>query len=152
MKKLQFKVDINAPVDKVYDTMLGLSDKSTYEQWTALFNPTSSYEGSWHKGTRIHFVRIDENGEKGGMVSEIAENIPGKFVSIKHIGLLVAGKEILEGPDVEKWTGGFEDYSFGEFNGIAEIVVDIDVIEDFESYMNESYPKALNKLKEICEM
>lgn len=152
MNKLQFKVDINAPLDKVYDTMLGLSDKSTYEQWTALFNPTSSYEGSWHKGTRIHFVGIDENGEKGGMVSEIAENIPGKFVSIKHIGLLVAGKEILEGPDVEKWTGGFENYSFKESHGISEVVVEIDAMEDFESYMNESYPKALNKLKEIIEM
>jgi hypothetical protein len=152
MKKLKFKVDINAPVDKVYDIMLGLSNKSTYEQWTALFNPTSSYAGSWHKGTHIHFVGIDENGEKGGMVSEIAENIPGKFVSIKHIGLLVAGKEILQGPDVEKWASGFENYSFKESHGISEVVVEIDAMEDFESYMNESYPKALNKLKEICEM
>jgi hypothetical protein len=151
MHKLQFKVDINAPVDKVYDTMLGLTAKSTYEQWTALFNPTSSYEGNWHKGNRIHFVGVDENGEKGGMVSEIAENIEGKFVSIKHIGLLVAGKEILEGPDVEKWTGGCEDYSFEERNGLTEVVVEIDVINEFESYMKESYPKALNKLKEICE-
>ena len=97
-------------------------------------------------------VLTDQNGEKGGMVSEIAENIPGKFVSIKHVGLVVAGKEILEGPDVEKWTGGFENYSFLEINRISEIVVDIYVIDDFESYMNESYPKALNKLKEICEI
>jgi hypothetical protein len=44
-----------------------------------LFNPTSSYERNWHKGNRIHFVRVDENGEKGGMVSEIAENIEGKL-------------------------------------------------------------------------
>ena len=97
-------------------------------------------------------VLTDQNGEKGGMVSEIAENIPGKFVSINHIGLLVAGKEMLEGPDVEKWTGGFGNYSFKESHGISEVVVEIDAMEDFESYMNESYPKALNKLKEICEM
>jgi hypothetical protein len=42
MKKLQFKININAPVNTVYDMMLGLSNKSTYEQWTAMFNPTSS--------------------------------------------------------------------------------------------------------------
>ena len=151
MKKIQFKVNIHAPVTKVYNIMLGIDDKSTYEQWTALFNPTSSYEGSWSRGSRIHFIGIDEKGEKGGMVSEIAENNPNKFVSIKHIGLLVSGKEILEGPDVEKWTGGFENYSFEEINGISSLLVELDVTEDFESYMNESYPKALDKLKEICE-
>ena len=131
--------------------MLGIDDKSTYDTWTALFNPTSRYEGSWSKGSRIHFIGIDSKGEKGGMVSEIAENNPSKFVSIKHIGLLVSGKEILEGPDVEKWTGGFENYSFEEINGISSLLVELDVTEDFESYMNESYPKALDKLKEICE-
>jgi hypothetical protein len=151
MKKIQFKVNIHAPVNKVYNIMLGIDDKSTYDTWTALFNPTSSYEGSWSKGSRIHFIGIDEKGEKGGMVSEIAENNPCKFVSIKHIGLLVSGKEILEGPDVEKWTGGFENYSFEEINGISSLLVELDVTEEFESYMNESYPKALDKLKEICE-
>ncbi len=151
MKKLQFKVNINAPVDKVFNIMLGIDDKSTYEKWTALFNPTSSYEGSWSKGSRIHFIGIDEKGEKGGMVSEIAENNPSKFVSIKHIGLLVSGNEILEGPDLEKWTGGFENYSFEEINGVTSLLVEIDAVDEFESYMNESYPKALDKLKEICE-
>ena len=66
MKKLQFKININAPVNTVYDMMLGLSNKSTYEQWTAMFNPTSSYEGSWDKGSKILFVGVDEKGEKGG--------------------------------------------------------------------------------------
>lgn len=151
MKKLQFNIKINAAVNSVYDKMLGLSDIKTYEEWTALFNPTSSYEGSWIQGNRIHFIGIDDKGEKGGMVSEIAENTPGKFVSIKHIGLLVAGKEILDGPDVEKWAGGFENYAFEEIDGITSLIVEVDVVEDFESYMNESYPNALNKLKEICE-
>ena len=50
MKKLQFKVSINAPVTKIYDFMLGTNSKSTYEQWTSLFNPTSTYEGSWGEG------------------------------------------------------------------------------------------------------
>ena len=87
----------------------------------------------------------------GNFIEHKPENNPSKFVSIKHIGLLVSGKEILEGPDVEKWTGGFENYSFEEINGISSLLVELDVTEDFESYMNESYPKALDKLKEICE-
>ena len=84
MKKLQFKVSINAPVTRVYDSMLGINSKSTYEQWTSLFNPTSTYEGSWNKGNKILFIGVDEKGEKGGMVSRIAENIRNRFVSIQH--------------------------------------------------------------------
>lgn len=151
MKKLQYKVSIHAPATKVYDMMLGLSSKSTYEQWTALFNPTSAYEGSWGKGDKILFVGVDEKGEKGGMVSRIAENIPNQFVSIQHYGLLQGDKEITEGPEVEKWANGFENYTFEENKGTTKVTVDLDTTEDFVDYMNESYPKALDKLKEVCE-
>lgn len=151
MKKLQFTVTINAPATKIYDMMLGISNKSTYEQWTAFFNPTSTYEGSWEKGSKILFIGVDEKGEKAGMVSKIADNIPHKFVSIQHYGLVKGDKEITEGPEVEKWANGFEDYHFDETNGGTTVTVELDTIEDFLGYMNEAYPKALNKLKEICE-
>lgn len=151
MKKLQFKVTIKAPVSRIYDLMLGISNKSTYEQWTALFNPTSTYEGSWEKGTKILFIGVDENGEKGGMVSRIVDNIPNRFVSIQHYGLYKADKEITEGPDVEKWANGYENYSFEENNGSTTLTVDLDVNDDFLDYMNETYPNALDKLKELCE-
>ncbi|MDF2436914.1 MAG: tungsten formylmethanofuran dehydrogenase [Bacteroidota bacterium] len=151
MKKLQFKVNINAPVIKVYNVMLGINSKSTYEQWTALFNPTSTYEGFWNKGNKILFIGEDEKGEKGGMVSRIVENIPNRFVSIQHYGLIKADKEITEGPEVEKWANGFENYTFEENNGITTVTVDLDTTEDFLGYMNETYPKALDKLKELCE-
>lgn len=151
MKKLKFNVSINASSNKVYDVMLGINKKSTYEEWTALFNPTSTFEGSWNKGNKILFIGIDEKGEKGGMVSKIAENIPNQFVSIQHYGLLKADKEITEGPEVEKWANGFENYSFEENNGTTVVTVDLDTTEDFLDYMNQTYPKALDKLKEICE-
>ena len=72
-----------AGVAKVYETMLGLNNKSTYEYWTAEFNPTSTYEGNWEKGSKILFVGVDENGKKGGMVSEIEEHKPASFISIR---------------------------------------------------------------------
>ena len=151
MNKLEFKITIHAPVTKVYDFMLGIQDKSTYEQWTAEFNPTSSYEGSWDRGSKILFIGTDGNGEKGGMVSKIAENIPNQFVSIQHYGLVKAGEEITEGPEVEKWANGLENYSFEENNGTTTLTVDLDTTEDFIDFMNDTYPKALNKLKELCE-
>ena len=160
MKKLQFKVSIKAPAARIYDVMLGISSKSTYEEWTSLFNPTSTYEGSWDKGNKILFIGVDEKGEKGGMVSRIAENIPHQFVSIQHYGLLKADREITEGPEVEKWANGFENYTFEEKNdrpdnpverGTTIVTVDLNTTDDFVDYMNQTYPKALNKLKELCE-
>lgn len=150
-KKLQFSASINAPASKVYNTMLGISNKSNYEQWTAMFNPTSTYEGNWNKGSKMLFVGVDEKGEKGGIVSEISDNRPNSFVSIRHYGLVKANAEITEGPDVEKWANGFENYTFEENNGITSVTVDLDSPEDFADYMNETYPKALAKLKAICE-
>jgi hypothetical protein len=151
MKRVKFNISIHAPAKKVYDVMLGISNISTYEQWTALFNPTSTYDGSWNKGSKMLFIGFDEKGEKGGMVSEITDNIPNRFISIRHYGLLQANVEITEGPEVEKWANGFENYTFEENHGMTELTVDLDITEDFEDFMNKTYPKALDKLKEICE-
>jgi hypothetical protein len=151
MKKLQFKKEINATCQKVYETMLGLKDKSTYEYWTSAFNPTSTYEGSWEKGSKIYFVGVDENGKKGGMVSEIEEHQPSNFISIRHYGFLDGDTEITTGEQVEKWAGGHENYSYEESNGITTVTVDIDTIDEYVDYFNNTYPKALDKLKEISE-
>ena len=152
MNKLQYTIKINAPVNKIYDLMLGISNKSTYEQWTAMFNPTSTYEGNWNKGSKMLFVGFDEKGNKGGMVSEIADNITNKYISIHHYGLVQANKEITFGPEVEKWANGFENYTFQENSGVTEIVVElVGLTENLNEYMNDSWPKALNKLKEVCE-
>ena len=151
MIKLTFQIEIQAPIEKVFDSMLGISDKKTYELWTAEFNPTSTYEGNWEKGSKMYFVGIDENGEKGGMVSEVAEHIPKKFISIRHYGLVKGSSEITEGPEVEQWANGFENYTFAHHNGTTSITVHLDTVEEFAEYMNESFPKALIKLKGICE-
>lgn len=151
MKKLQFKIEINSSSKKVYNTMLGIDNIKTYEQWTAEFNPTSTYEGNWDKGSKIYFVGTDENGKRGGMVSEISDNIPFEFVSIRHYGILDGENEITSGPDVEKWAGGLENYSFEEHNGVTSVTVESDVDEDYLDFFNTTWSKALNKLKELSE-
>lgn len=151
MQKIVFKKDINTTAQKVYETMLGLNDKSTYEHWTSAFNPTSTYEGNWEIGNKIYFVGVDENGKKGGMVSRIEDNQPSKFVSIQHYGILDGENEVTTGEQVEKWTGGHENYTFQEINGKTTVTVEIDVIEEYLDYFKDTYPKALDKLEEICE-
>ena len=50
-----YQVSIAASKEKCADVMLGLTDKSTYEAWTKVFNPTSTYDGSWDLGSKIKF-------------------------------------------------------------------------------------------------
>lgn len=135
MKKLQFKKDIKASAEQVYRTMLGIDNIETYEKWTSEFNPTSSYEGSWEKGSKIYFIGTDEKGKRGGMVSEITDNIPFQFVSIRHYGILDGENEITDGAEVEKWAGGLENYSFHEHNGVTTVTVESDVAEDYLDYI-----------------
>jgi len=146
--KIQFKIVINAPSEKVYKTMI---DKQHYKEWTKEFNPTSDFEGSWEKGAKILFIGIDEKGNKGGMVSRIKENILNKYISIEHIGLFENGKEITSGLEVEGWAGALENYTFTEDNGKTVLSVDTDSNNEYKNYFEEIWPKALNKLKSICE-
>ncbi|MEN9997501.1 MAG: hypothetical protein RI922_491 [Bacteroidota bacterium] len=151
MINIHFKISINAPVNLVFDKMLGLTNKATYEHWTAAFNPTSSYEGNWGQGQKMLFVGVDENGEKGGMISRIVAHEPNRFISIQHYGILKGDVELTEGEEVEEWAGGLENYTFEETNGTTTVRVDLDTAEDFLDYMNETYPLALAKLKKMCE-
>ncbi len=145
---MHFEIIINAPATKVYNCMI---EDKTYRVWTSEFNPTSHFKGSWEKNSKILFVGTDDKGKTGGMVSVINENIPDKFISIKHLGIIKDGIELTSGPEVESWAGGLENYSFEEANGITTLGVDLDAIDDFREYFNETWPKALKKLKEICE-
>ena len=148
LETLHFEISIKAPAMKVYQVML---DEKTYKEWTSVFNATSQFVGSWEKGSKVLFVGTDEKGETGGMVSRIKENIPGKFVSIEHLGILAGDKEILEGPEVEGWAGALENYTFTEKNGETLLGVDLDSNQEFKDMFSDLWPKALEKLKAIVE-
>ncbi|QNL48224.1 SRPBCC domain-containing protein [Olivibacter sp. SDN3] len=147
MEKMQFKTTISAAVSKVFDTMIG---KDTFKLWTTVFNPSSDFEGEWKKGSKILFVGTNEVGKKEGMVGIIRELDRPQFVSIEYIGLLDGENEITTGSIAEEWAG-FENYSFETSGNQTTVTVDIDVNDQMRDYFRETYPKALDKLKEICE-
>lgn len=148
MERMQFKTEINAPVSKVFETMLG---KDTFKQWTAVFNPSSDFVGTWEKGAKILFVGTDKEGKKGGMVGVIRELDTNKYVSIEYTGILDGDVEITEGPQIDDWAGGLENYTFSESGNRTTVLVEIDVNEEMKEYFRDTYPRALKKLKEICE-
>jgi hypothetical protein len=148
MFTVNYSIEIKAPVAKVYETML---NKPTYQIWTTEFDPSSSFEGSWEKGSKIIFGAVDKDGKASGMIAEIAENIPNKFVSICHKGMLEGGVEILEGEKVDSWKNAKENYTFEPTEAGTKVIVDIDITQEYKDYFDTTWVKALEKLKEICE-
>lgn len=147
--KLHFETKIKAPAAKVWATML---EDKTYRQWTTAFDPTSYFEGSWEKGSRIRF--LIEGGD--GMYSEIVDNIPHKFISIKHLGTIKKGFEDRTSEEAKKWVPAFENYTLTNQGETTDLEVDIELDDSLEIYsmkemFNDMWPKALSKLKEMCE-
>jgi len=148
MEKLNFSIVIHAPKEKVYNTML--QDK-TYRIWTEAFMPGSHYVGDWSNGSKILFLAPDKEGKMGGMVSRIKENRKYDFVSIEHLGVVSDGKEDTTSDVVKPWAGSHENYTFIEKNGQTEVIVEMDITEEYKSMFNDMWPRALKKLKEISE-
>ena len=145
---LKFSTSIQALVTDVYEKML---DEKTYREWTKAFNAESQYVGSWKKGSMIRFIGVDEKGQRGGMVSRVKENMPSKFLSIEHLGIIQGDKEIMSGQGVEEWAGALENYKFIADGKKTLVEVSMDANQEFKSYFSETWPKALELLKKICE-
>lgn len=152
MQRLHFSIQIDAPKQRVWETMLA---KDTYVKWTDVFSPNpgdqSYFEGDWSDGSKMLFVGIDENGQKGGMVSMIEKNDPYNHLSIKHIGILEGDEEITSGEKVKDWGNAYENYTFVDKDGGTELQIDVDSNDDFVEFFSESWPQGLEKLKKLVE-
>ena len=143
-KTLHFSVQIEAPRARVWETMLGAE---TYGDWTTAFCEGSHFEGSWDKGAQIRF--LDPNNS--GMLAEIAENRRHEYVSIRLLGEINAGVEDTTSDKIRAWAPAYENYTFRDHDGGTQLDISVDVSPEWESMIREAYPKALERLKDLCE-
>lgn len=144
MEKMNFKTSINAPAEKVWDV---LWNDASYRDWTSVFSEGSHAVTDWKEGSKVLFL----SGTGEGMVSKIAANQPPKFMSIEHLGIVKDGKEDTESEAVKGWAGAHENYHLKEVGGRTELEVEMDTTEEFTSYFKDTWPKALEKVKELAE-
>lgn len=144
IKTIQFQRTIQAPVSVVWETMFSAE---SYTAWTAPFSEGSYFDGSWDQGSRIKF--LTPSGD--GMVAEIAENREHERLSIRHLGFVFQGTEDTESEAVQAWAPAYETYTFSAVPEGTRLVIDQDVTEDFEQGMRDTWPKALDRLRELCE-
>ncbi|WP_461788222.1 SRPBCC family protein [Pedobacter sp.] len=144
MERLYFKTEINASKEKVWDILF---DEKSYPQWTSVFSEGSRAVTDWQKGSKALFL----NTEGNGMVSEIADRITNEYLSIKHLGFYNNGVEDLESEEVKKWNGAHENYKLSTLDGKSILSVEMDSTQEYKSYFEETWPKALEKVKELAE-
>ena len=144
MKKIHFSTLIGARPEAVWNVMLG---PETYRDWASEFAEGCYYEGSFEEGEKIRFLSPDGQG----MLSRIAASRPPAYVSIEHLGMIKDGVEDTTSESVRAWAPAYESYAFREVDGATEVTIEMDVIAEFEEYMNKTWPKALARLKDLCE-
>jgi uncharacterized protein YndB with AHSA1/START domain len=145
MEKLKFSTTINAPREKVWNTML--ENDATYREWTSEFHEGSYYDGSWEAGSEIRFLSPGGNG----MISRIAENRRPEFISIEHLGWIADGVIDKESESARAMAGARENYMFADAGGGTTVTVEADTTPEFTEMFSEMWPRALQKLKEVCE-
>ncbi len=144
MKKLNFAIQIKAPKEKVWKA---LWDDINYRKWTSAFSEGSYAVTDWQEGSKVLF--LSPNGE--GMFSTIDKKIPNEFMSFRHMGVVKGGEEQAGNEETKKWEGAMENYSLSENDVITELKVTMDIAEDHEQYFKDTFPKALEIVKNIAE-
>lgn len=144
MEKLQFSAKINAPKEKVWKT---LWEDATYRKWTSVFSPTSYADTDWKEGSKVLF--LDSKGD--GMVSKIETNRPNELMSFKHLGEVKNGVEDTESDKVKGWAGAMENYTLKEADGLTELLVEMDMNEEYKDMFIGMFPKALEQVKVLSE-
>lgn len=139
MKTLHFSIQINAPKEKVWNA---LWEDQNYRKWTAVFQEGSYAESDWQEGSKILF--LGSNGD--GMFSMIEKKTPHQQMTFKHLGELKNGVE-----ERTDWGDARESYFLTEKDGGTELKVELDSVGEFESYFSETFPKALQVVKDIAE-
>lgn len=141
MEKLNFKITIDAPREKVWKV---LWDDVTYRKWTSAFSPTSWAKTDWKEGGRVQFL----NEDGSGMFSVIEKKTPNEFMSFMHLGEVKDGVEIPS----PQWEGVHENYTLNDLGGKTELLVEMDSDGgEFEEMFREMWPKALALVKELSE-
>ena len=141
MSTLIFATKINAPKEKVWNV---LWNDNSYRKWTAAFMEGSYAKSDWNEGSKIQF--LVPNGD--GMFGIIEKKIPGSEMTFKHLGEIKNG---IEHP--KEWRNATESYYLEEKNNVTELTVKLNIESNsgFEEYFNNTFPKALEILKDLSE-
>jgi hypothetical protein len=144
MEILDFKIEINAPKEKVWSV---LWDDETYRKWTTVFCEGTYAVSDWKQGSKIHF--LSPNGE--GMNSVIDTKIDNAYIAFKHLSEIKNFEVMPVDEATKEWTGAMETYRLTEDKGVAVLEAKIDVVDKYVDYFKTTFPKGLEMVKKLSE-
>ena len=141
MKEMQFEIEIHAPREKIWAT---LWQDRTFREWADLIDAGTYMVGDLEEGSTVQFI----SAEGYGVTSLVSALIPDAYVSFKHQA--DTQDEDSNSRD-DQWTGGRESYTLMDDDSATNFTMSFDGPVELEKAMRESYPKALQKVKELSE-
>jgi hypothetical protein len=144
MTTLEFKIEINAPKEKVWDV---LWNEETYKQWTSVFGEGTYAVSDWKEGSKIHF--LSPNGD--GMNSIIYKKIDNEYIAFKHLSEIKNFQEMPVDDGTQEWAGAMETYRLTENNGLTVLEAKMDSVKKYVDYFRTAFPKGLDLVKKLSE-
>jgi len=144
MQKFNYKIEINAPRQKVWAVLL---EDKTYREWVSVFYEGSYAVSDWNEGSKILFLGPNESG----MFSVIQKKIPNEFISFKHLGMMKEGKEQPMDEETKHWSGATENYALSENNGLTTLSLEMDMSENDLPFFAEAFEKGFAIIKKLAE-
>jgi uncharacterized protein YndB with AHSA1/START domain len=142
MKEMQFSIDIHANREKVWGV---LWRDETFRQWASLIDPDTYMVGDLVEGNTVQFI----SGDSGYGVTSLVEKVtPCEYLLLRHSA---DTQDEGQRERDDQWTGGAEIYTLTENNDVTTLTIQFDSPGELVDIMNENYPKAMTKIKELAE-
>lgn len=144
MENLVYEVEIEAPIEKVWEL---LWNNETYNAWTKFFAPDSSMRTDWQIGGKTYFL----DGEGNGMVSTIEELKKPEILIFKHLGMIKDGKEDLEREEVKGWSGSQEKYFLSQHDSVTTLKVELATLPEYMGMLKSGFVQGFEVIKKLAE-
>lgn len=139
---MQFTIDIHATKQTVWGV---LWQDASFREWAGIVDPGTYMKGELKEGSEVQFISAI-NGY--GVTSLVEKLTPGEFLQLRHESdTQDAGTQERE----KEWTGGTETYTLTENDGTTSLTVAFGVPLKMVDYFKDTYPKALQRVKELAE-
>ena len=139
MKLLEFKTQINATPEKVWEVLF---TQDAYKKWASAMNEGTYYEGNWEEGTTMRFLDADNNG----MYNIVEKNIPNRELKMTHLGWIYDG--VLTPQD---WEDSTVSYILEPNENGTLLTGKVNSLDEFVDFFNSKYPQNFEKVKKLSE-
>ena len=139
MKLLEFKIQINAPAEKVWSILFS---KDADGNWPSAMNEGTYFEGNWEEGRIMRFL----DSENNGMYNQIEKNIPNRQLVMKHLGWIYDGEL-----SPQDWEDSTVAYILESNENGTLLTGKVNALDEFVDFFNSKYPPNFEKIKKLSE-